>query len=308
MNLLKLQIIQALNSVHYSIDNFGEGPGEYNYISDVTINEDLNTIDILSLNKILRFDLFGVFKEEIHLNSLLYKMMYIKDNNYIVYIPSNLHGDLLSNELSGSILFNLDPDKNTYKRLLPYYFKNNMPFMSEVNILQKFKDNFFFTMTFADTIYSFNMENFINKKYFLDFKTKRYPIELLYNNDDAISILNDKNNISKYSYHYSNLHINEKYLITNFRAKSNGVIVYNKESKEVFSGYDLINDIDKGLNKFNIKLLRDNIAYSFDQPGYILEHFEKNGNNMTKNRNNFTEMASKVDAHTSLILSKYYLK
>jgi hypothetical protein len=66
------------------INNYGEGPGEYMSISDVVINDFKKSIDVLSLNRIIRFDFKGNFVEEFKTPYIFNKIEFFEKDKYLV--------------------------------------------------------------------------------------------------------------------------------------------------------------------------------------------------------------------------------
>ncbi|MFC4873861.1 6-bladed beta-propeller [Negadavirga shengliensis] len=291
-----------------TVKNFGEGPKEYPYIRDVTINNDLNTIDILSLTKILRFDFNGDFLEEFRIPIQFTNFQHLKKDDYMIYIPSYFTEGLANEELSGFVLFNWDSGKNLITPVIPQHYKNGLPAVTDNNILSKWNNDCFFSMTYSDTIYCLNEDNHIKRKYVLDFGKGQFPVELLskYNVPDK----QYEERIKPYSFQRANLYASDKYIITTYIDKNGfSPIIYNRDTKLSLYGTISVNDIDHGSDKIVPKLLKNNVLYSFYESDILLSYYEYHIEKLTEVDNEFTKLVRGLDKESSpLVITKYFLK
>ncbi|WP_339902375.1 hypothetical protein [uncultured Cyclobacterium sp.] len=305
-DLSKVFIYNETSKKFVIIDDFGDGPGQYNSILDVTVNSKLNTIDILSLNKIIRYNFDGKFVDEIYKDIIFSKLLFLENDSYIVHIPSNLNDKLINDQLSGRILYNWNSKTNSFYPMLPAYFERKFQMFADYNILSKVNDEVFFSSSFMDTIYSFDASNYIKLKYVLDFGSKKFPLDLIYDNDLA-SVLNDKNTHRRYYYHRANLHVNSRYLISKYNGDGKFNFIYDKKRKILYSGKKLINDIDYGISNLNVKLITDEFIYDIVSPEIIIDYFKDNENDFYNINNNFTKLGKELSYNSSMVVIKYRL-
>lgn len=311
--LLSIHILNSdLDGVKASIKKYGEGPGEYITIIDVTVNTDLESIDILSFQKILRFDFEGNFVEEFKHPHAFTKFQHYKDKSYVAYIPSGLDESFYKDDEEGHILFEWDAEAQKISKILADPYIGRLPVISSSRNFTKLGNDWFFTANLADTIYEFDGRNNLKTKYFLDFDGKNLPNELIENTSEFIrKKLSSEEIFGKYLFQETNIMASDRKVLTSYRGtnKASGFIVYDKLSQGVVSGFLIENDIDMGLEPyFTPKLLKENVIYSVHEPEYFMNFYQQNQKKLKGVDNEFTRIVETLDLHSTGIITKYYLK
>lgn len=295
-----------------SIAQYGEGPGEYLTIMDVTINTDMESIDVLSFQKILRFDFEGNFVEEYKHPHAFTRFQHYKDKRYVIYIPSGLHESFFNDDEEGHVLFEWDAENQKIYKFFPDPYLGKLPLISSSRNFSKLVNDWYFTMNLADTIYEFDGNNYLKTKYFLDFDGKNLPYELMENSSEFIERKLSSDDISgKYLFQETNIMASDRKILTSFRGmnRASGFIVYDKLSQEVVSGFLTENDIDMGEGPYFIpKLIKDNVIYSIHEPEYFLNLYHQNQEKLKGVNNGFTRLVEKLDYRSPVVITKYYLK
>jgi|GEM_PF-3161140 len=304
----KIAILDKEFKLVGTIENYGSGPGEYQNIKDACINTSKYTLDILSGNKLLRFDFSGNFIEEFKFPFILSKLEHRHGDEYIVHIHPGVKSAYANNKeaLDRNLLFTWDSKTDELSPILPNPYKHPLPFISEPNILKRVKNDYFFTKSFTDTIY-WVKDNKVHKKYHLEFRDKMLPLKLL-QEKEAIDVLNNPNTKERYIYHFARLFANEDYLITSYLEKSSSVLIYNRKNHKSISASKFENDIDHGPNNFHPKFLQDNIIFGSYAPEILMEHYQKHLDQLRGVDNSFTKMAKQLNRDSGSVLVLYHLK
>lgn len=291
-----------------SISNYGEGPGEYNFIADVTINEALESIDLLSFRKVLRYDFSGRFIEEITTPAVFSKFQSHEDGGYLVYQPSAMHTSL-KGDVDGLLSY-WNPYSDSLAIILPDMYGGKLPMISERRNLVKENNDYYFSMTLSDTIFIFDSKNTLQKKFFLDFDGKNVPNETFSGNDLLMEIMNSEDFKEKYLFHLANLMVDDNKIISGFQGlrRTHGFFIYDLITDDVISSFSIENDIDSGLAFFSPMLFEDNIIFSVYEFDYFSEHYAKNRNLFNEVLNPFTELVRKEGTKPLLVGVKYILR
>lgn len=292
-----------------SISNFGEGPGEYNYIADVTINEALQSIDLLSFRKVLRYDFSGKFIEEFTTPAVFTKFQSHGDGGYLVYQPSAMHVSL-KGEDNGLLLSYWNPYTKSLTSFFPDIYGGQLPMISERRNLIKENDEYYFSMTLSDTLFMFDSKSILRKKFFIDFDGKNVPPKTFSDNESIMEIMNSREFKEKYIFHVANLMVDDNKLISGFQGigRTHGFFIYDFISRDVISSFSAENDIDSGLAFFIPMLFKDNVIYSVHEYDYFLEHYRKNKYKFEGESNPFTQLLSEANRNPLFVGVKYILK
>ena len=311
--LLSIHILNNdLDRVEASIAQYGEGPGEYNTIIDVTVNTDMESIDVLSFQKILRFDFEGNFLEEFKHSHAFTKIQHYKDKRYITYIPSGLHELFYNKDEEGHILFEWDAEDQKIKKILADPYLGKLPLISSNRNFSRLGNDWYFTMNLADTIYEFDRDNNLKTKYVLNFNGKNLPFRLMENTSEFIGRkLSSDEVFGKHLFQETNIMASKSKVLTSYRGmnKSSGFVIYDKLSQEVVSGFLIENDIDMGGGAyFSPKLLRENVVYSIHEPEYFMNFYHQSQKKFKGVDNEFTRLVKTLNRDSPMVVTKYYLK
>ncbi|QDH79041.1 6-bladed beta-propeller [Echinicola soli] len=305
----KIAILNQDFNLTATIEAYGEGPGEYQYISDACINASKKTIEIISGNKLLRYDLDGDFKEEIKFPFIISKLEHHEGDHYIIHIHPGVKSSFANNdkELSHHLLFQWNSKTNALTPILTNPYDKPLPFITEHHNLKKAGNNYFFTKTFTDTIYWIK-DTTVQQKYHLDFKGKMLPLERLQEND-MVEFLNNPTTRERYIVHRANIFVNQDYLITSYTEKNNyGTVIYDRKSHLSISASRFENDIDFGLDYFYPRFLQGNIVFNSYPPDLLMEHYNENSDQLAEVDNPFTRLAKNLNRDSGRILALYHLK
>ncbi|SDC59272.1 hypothetical protein SAMN04488104_100277 [Algoriphagus faecimaris] len=300
------QCISVIDSSFNFVSNikfFGEGPGEYKNIMDFTLNEDLKTIDILSINKVLRYSFQGQFIEEFKLPSLIYKFQHLSGNEYLVYKPEAMKA--YNNRQESSILYVLNIESSETKNVLNPLNELEFPHLRERNNLTKQNGFILFSTSFLDTIYYYDYIGDLKHKRYFKSEKPLLPIEMLSTDESNMNILNNIDIQSKYRYHRANLFESKEFIITSFIDYELGSLIFDKGENTSLLFSELENDIDYGLKRIKPILIQGKTIIAINEPTAFVSIYE---NSDTPFESPFFEFTKSLTINSPLVLSKYHLK
>lgn len=288
-----------------NIHNFGEGPGEYLTFLDFTINKSKKTVDLLSLNKLVRYNFEGKFLEEIKLPGIISKIQHIEGDNYLLYKSKALHENFKGPD-NTSILWVWNSLSNELTRIPSPIELENIPLFTEINNLNFQNNQILFSTNFLDTIYVYSDKIELLEKRHFNSKRPNFPYWEIKSSSELVQKLNDPEIQKTYYYQLTNLLENEKHFITAiiFDGKYTNLI-YDKQNNKSISFSEIENDVDGGYNWITPVLLEDNKLVSVIEPSYLVEHFEKGGISKTSP---FYKIAEQLTMNSPLVMIKYSLK
>lgn len=291
-----------------SISKYGEGPGEYNYISDVSINEALESIDLLSFGKVLRYNFNGEFIEEFPTPTAFTKFQSHVKGGYLVYQPSGMHTSLKAG--LGGLLSYWNPYTDSLSLILPDIYGGRFPMISERKNLVKGDGRYYFSMTLSDTIYVLDDELRLCNKYFVDFAGKNVPASVFLGDGSIMEIINSTEFKENYIFHLANLMVDDDKMISGFQGirRTHGFFMHDFITDYTISFFSIRNDIDSGPNFFIPLNFKDGIIFSVYEYDYFLEHYIKNRDLFSGISDSFTELLNRTDNKTLLVGVKYILK
>ncbi|WP_222439158.1 6-bladed beta-propeller [Echinicola salinicaeni] len=302
----QVMVLDAEGNYKVSIKHLGGGPGEYIEINDVSLNPENNTIDILSPNKIIRFDMEGRFIEEFFLPLRVYKFLSLGENEFLFYVPSNMAKELVDDQFSDYSLL-----KWNLEEITPIFEdrvnNDNIPFFAERDVLKVVDGEILFSMTFCDTIYSLKDLEY-KKAFALDFGNKKYPLED-FEKYGVDNILNDPAYRENYAYHRPNIHYDGRRLVTSYRYEGvKKTMIYDQLKDTIYAGVFFENDIDLGLPYLAIKGLYNNKIFTLHQPEEFLNHFNGLSDRNQKVDDNFLRIVDDISEQTAIVMGVYNLK
>ncbi len=153
----------------------GQGPDEYLGGEDFLIDEQDNTIEILSLQneKVFVYNSKGNLQRTINTNIPAYFFAKDKDGNY--WLSKGAYNlDDVSN--TNYKIYNINTTGKVIKKLLPDSCASNMP-ITEINF-SKYNDNLFYRIYFDDNVYKIVNGN-VSILYAFDFGRYTFPKEIL---------------------------------------------------------------------------------------------------------------------------------
>lgn len=291
---------------------YGEGPGKTTSIIDVAFNPFENLLEVLSINKIMKFDLTGDFIEEESLPFQPNLFLSLNNNEKALFFPYYASPNLesLKNKKGTFHFYNNENDILSEKIFdLP-----STPSWIEKNAMvsSSSRTDIFFSLTMLDTIY-WTKNKSIHQKIYLDFESHQLPFDMVSPYvDDAnglVSLMNREDFINKYRYHIPTLHYDNGLISSRFKSGLfYGHFIYHLTSGKTILIDKFVNDIDNGMEKFLIKNLKDNIIYSFYQPDEFMSKLRNESDQFKGMNNNFTKVAKQLDSDDFLVLAKYKLR
>jgi hypothetical protein len=208
-----------------------------------------------------------------------------------------------------SILYHYSPENKNLEPILDPVFPDLLSFMGDKNNLFKFGDISVFSASFCDTIYFFS-ENKLKRKMFLNFGYEQNDLTKLYglSGYEIVERL-QRDGYENKAIHVPHLFANNRYLSSAFRKKGGfDFFVYDMIEKAPYLSSKMVNDLDGGMGLGIIKRMDQDYLYSFFEPDEILQHYEKNYQELSKLDNNFTTLATRISRDDFLILAKFKLK
>jgi hypothetical protein len=243
----------------FSIDRMGQGPGDYSYLGDFIIDENLNHLILVSENsRTLHFDLQGNFLYDIVSNDIYYPthFIYLNDSTYLTYNDGSLEPKNISLLYLDAKTMNIKYMSNSINEF--YYSAGNRPIcINNNNVL---------CLTFSDYIYDISNRDNVYIKYMLYFTNtqienkKRLRINDL--TDDEITKIITQYYFNEEDTFIVSMYENNEYLAftcRNFIQKENKnvtyITFYNKADKKTynsdnidFDGFKLYNCGIRGIN------------------------------------------------------------
>lgn len=288
-----------------NIHNFGEGPGEYLTFLDFTINKSKKTVDLLSLNKLIRYNFEGKFIEEIKLPGIISKIQHIEGDNYLLYKPKALHENFKGPDTT-SILWTWNSFSNELTRIPSAIEMENIPLFNEINNLNFQNNQILFSTNFLDTIYVYSDKIELLEKRHFNSKRPNFPYSDIKNSSELVKKLNDPEVQKTYYYQLTNLLENEKHFITAIILDGKFTnLIYDKKNNKSILFSETENDVDGGYKWITPVLLEDNKLVSIIEPSYFIEHFETGE---ISELSPFYKIAKQLTMNSPLVMIKYSLK
>ena len=283
-----------------TIRNYGEGPGEFTHISDFSFDPERELVSVSLVGKVIFFDLRGNFIEEFR-TDVLFKMHLIRPNGSILfYLPQQIAPEFTDTDLKGGIVFLGDLNNKSFEKILSNTFSNNLktPYMKERSVFQVgIRGETAFSHHFNDTVYIFDKNLKLEKKILIDLGAYRMELDHFEKFDNWVDALNN----------YGNKALNQNNLVFDGehlggRLSWNGKVYHflsNLKTKNCWLASKFTNDLDHGLEYFQIRGIKDQIIYSVHRVEE-LDAFLQNGDLMRS----FPE---DLENH-SYFIAKYHLK
>jgi hypothetical protein len=281
-----------------NIDVYGEGPGEYLTFLDFTINKSEKTVDLLSLNKVVKYDFNGNFLKEHKLPGIISKIEHIGKSNYLLYKSKGLHENFKGPD-DISILWTWNSNSNELIRVPSPIELVKIPLFVEINNLTFQNNQIQFSTNFLDTIYVYSDKTELLEKRYFNSIRPIFPYDL-------VEKLNTIEIQKKYYYQLPNLLENETHFVTGiiFDGKYTN-LVYNKQNKKSISFSEIENDLDGGYNWIMPVLLDKDNLISIMEASYLINHFDKGE---IQEDSPFYKMSKNLTINSPLVMTKYRLK
>ncbi|UJP66157.1 6-bladed beta-propeller [Mongoliitalea daihaiensis] len=303
---LKIFIFNQQGELKGLINNYGEGPGEYTAILNFVFDSINNQIEVLTVERIIKFDLEGNFLEEFKLPIKIENFIVTGQNEYLAFIPPYIFNESLPNGGKDFDLFSMDLEEKNIDPIVPDVFSQKaFHFIEKGNLFVNGNDSYFST-TSVDTIYKI-VNAKLEQKIVLDFgKFQLNPKDFhgLSSQQKAFK-RNQEEFINKTFWHYPHLSTDGNTLITTYlNRKGYKLTVVELDQGKAWTSPSWINDIDGGLEWFNSPFIFENSIFSFMSNEVILDHYNKK--NWNGSTTHFTELAENLS--DELVVIKHELR
>lgn len=303
---LKIFIFNQEGELTGLINHYGEGPGEYTAILNFIFNSGNNQIELLTPERILKFDIAGNFLEEFKLPIKMENFVITGNNEYLAFIPPYMFNESLPNGGKDFDIFSLDLKNKNSDPIVPDVFSHKaFHFHEKGNLFVNGNDSYFST-TSIDTIYKI-INAKLEEKIILDFgKFRLNPKEFhgLSSQQKAFK-RNEEAFINKTFWHYPHLSTDGNTLITTYLNRNGYKLTLVELHKgTAWTSPYWTNDIDGGLEWFNAPFIFENSIFSFMSNEVVLDHYNKK--NWNGSMTPFTDLAKKLS--DELVVIKHELK
>ncbi|REG78474.1 6-bladed beta-propeller [Algoriphagus antarcticus] len=285
------------------INKYGEGPGEYQWIENINYNIERETIEVLTNKDILRYSISGAFIESIKLPFSFGNFSSISRDKYIIY-----NNNLTTDYPESTYMFAIWDSKTNNLEPLVKHIKNDLvsSHLDRSNIF-RYEDEVFASHIFLDTLYKINTNKKISK-FHININNQNLPYEYVKFDTESghESILDKSEVMSNYAFHYPKLMANKEFLIDGY-IKNNTIYFYllNRINRDIFTGINIINDIDGGLNYLNPRILdNSNNIYTFHE----YEELKEKANINIDKKLIFNEYIKSLGPETGFVVAKYHIK
>ncbi|WP_106832143.1 6-bladed beta-propeller [Parabacteroides pacaensis] len=295
--LSKILIFNLEGKYINKIEAKGEGPGEYNQVSDFYINPTNKQIYLLCdrPNKIMFFDYNGNFIREKHFN-VLYNQI-VADEHYI-YVDN-----LYRPEIKNSQIVILDSIGNPVGYELPLLKERNINLMPFGSFFIKAPLPYY-TRRFDNSIYEL-INGKVQKKYSLDFKQYTLP-ESIFEEIQSEKQFQERVKEEKYIYAIFDLSEGQSYILLNTNI---GIFIIDKIENTLQSINFIKNPRFPMDTNFNLPIGHSNGMFACVYSSYIFdsikEHIENGDAKISKEYKDFVMNVKEED---NPILFIYQLK
>lgn len=274
----RINMYDTMGNFLSTIRHFGEGPGEFTHISDFGYDPARKLISVSLVGKIIFYDLEGRFVEEFK-TDVLYKMHVLAPNGQVVfYLPQLIAPEFTGTAYSDGIVFLGDPKEKTAKKILGHTFSEEVrtPYMKERTVFRFGKDGeLAFSHHFNDTVYVFDPEFNLNRKILVDLGPYRMDNEHFQKYDDWVVALN---NYGEKALNQNNLIYDGDYLGGRISWKGKTYCFLSEfRTKKTWLMERFVNDVDGGLNSFQIRAIKDKILYSVHMSDRLISRKREGG-------------------------------
>jgi len=303
---LKIFIFNQEGELTGLINNYGEGPGEYTAILNFVFDPINNLIEVLTVERIIKFDLAGNFLDEFKLPIKIENFIVTGQNEYLAFIPPYMFNEVLPNDGKDFDLYIINLENKNIDPIVPDVFSHKAFHFTEKGNLFLNGNKSYFSTTSVDTIYKI-VNAKLEEKIVLDFgkfRLNRKEFHGLGSQQRAFK-RNQEEFVNKTFWHYPHLSTNGNTLITNYlNRKGYKLTVVELDQGKAWTSPSWTNDIDGGLEWFNAPFIFENSIFSFMSNEVILDHYNKK--NWIGSTTQFTElMENLID---ELVVIKHELR
>lgn len=295
---LKIYILTKNFELVSIINNYGEGPDQYQTMLNIAFNEESQLVEILTLKNILRYSIAGEFINSAEVPiTWINNLVHDSGDDYIMY-PQNQSHAINSHT---DFLVKWNPEKKTVTPIIQHKVNEGVISFKDVNNLTKHRDTIYASHVFLDTIYTLTKGEL--GKILLKFPKENLPLELLtYEVIESQNSLLDSDN---YSYHYPLIKISDQFLLSSYVTNNSvNFFILNKLTNKVIAGSKFIDDLNLGMNWIQPKHI-DNEGYF-----YAIHQFEyiwmKAKNSQADSQ--VSKYLNQLEIEPNFVVVKYKLK
>ncbi len=284
------------------IDNYGEGPGQYQRIKGVSYNEDLDLIEILTNKDIIQFSINGEHINSIKIPFSFGNLLAMPKEDYLIYNNNSSSPSSVTDHLF--TLWNYKTHKFT--PIIKQRKNELVNSFIDRNTLYQNKNEIFATHIFLDTIYK--MDNNKITKYLLNLDNLNLPYNSVKfdSKNSYTSILDNEELMQNYAFHYPILMASDHFLIDGYIYKNNiSFFILNRTTGNVVAGRQVTNDVDFGINYILPRFIDNQNSF------YTLHQYEELKDLATQNNlddSDFNKFTNTLDPDTGFIVIEYKLK
>jgi len=274
----------------FEINNIGKGPGEYNFLTDVALSYNKESLALADCTqgKLLFYDFNGTYKNEQKIASNLYFENFYMHKNYNVLLaqsyllkdapekkPSIDYADKHIKSYNYIIASNNFSDTYIGFKGLNLYTER----MSLLKPFDFFNDTIYSTYAYNDTIFTINRKE-MHPEYFVDFGSHRIPEKYTKakNYEVYSKLYNDAD--LKWAGIIDRLVITKNFIgfIYATAIENENSSLYLKSTKRTVNFGQIENDINNGPLGIIAGKYSDNILIAFIHAYNFLEKFDKSNN------------------------------
>jgi len=234
----KLSVFNKTGKYLWGLNRKGQGPGEYTDFEDFSIADNGNII-IPTIKKIITYDSLGHFLSENRFEQYLFEFLNIGNDNFIVL---NFHADRYNNELFSVIDSKGDIKRKLFKQSKIEAQKSGL--LVDYRNLSVFKSVLYFTYPYCDTIYSMDNKENVRRIYYIDYKNRKIPGNLLDIGDNALTWEKKILGLNDFL-HTSAIGVTENHIYIGSINKAFQAFftLYSKKDKHILTAHKLVDDM-----------------------------------------------------------------
>lgn len=273
-----LKVFNANGSFISQIGKRGEGPEEYNEITDFDITDKNIVVFDQFKQRMMFFDKSGNLLQTKKVPFTLIKFYCFTPNKYL-FNTLDCDNDHLQSIVNNSIF---ESDSNFVLTHRGFFREKGLyrSYLMENDFSNK-NDIVYYHPPYGDTIFSISKANTINIEYIFDFGKKQLPTHYLLNKyqDDFNKVSNENN----YIFFYGNFFDLNNLVFFEFIKKHTVYKgIFSKASKKLILGNVIVNDVSSILLFDNILKSRNNTLIGYAQAPDILNMVPKDRNAWSK--------------------------
>ncbi len=164
-----------------SIGKQGKGPGEYNFISDFDIKNEIIYISSQQNNKMILFDTDGNHITDVKFDDYIgMGFSVLNDGSFVVKNNDGSNKAVIFYDCKGKTINKISNHQNLFRYSNEYMFS-------------KFKNELFIFFALNDTVFQLDEKKYnLEPNVYFDFGTRAFPLDKINTNSDVIKYYDDK--------------------------------------------------------------------------------------------------------------------